>query len=151
MGIQVKGAYRHTILSIPFNCLYWADKLTVGNGNPVETWTDAKGSYDALSATATDAVLTTGIAALNGHSAVTFNGSAVGYQNMDFVTSQPITIIGVWNVTADGKSSYLIGSADAVAPNSSFYWRMTRPIDIGLQPTARTYLTIIGRCRLLMS
>lgn len=125
MGIQVKGILnKHPILSIPANICYWADRINVDHSDPVELWPDVKGGYDAPSVTATDAVLTKNIAALNGHAAVTFSG-AQGYQNALFSTSQPITIIGVWNVTSIHKS-YLADGAETDY-QCAVYWRDDSP------------------------
>jgi hypothetical protein len=113
------------IMSIPFNFLFWADKVPGNNGDPITTWEDIKGGYDAVSPSAVKPTLTKNIVALNGHSALTF-ATAQAFQNATFTAGQPRTIIAVWNATLDGHDNYLIDGAE-YQYQSSISWRNATP------------------------
>jgi hypothetical protein len=101
---------KNNILSIPFDVLFFADKVSGKNGESIPIWPDIKGGYDAPSATATDAVLTKNVVGLNGHAAITFNGTQA-FQNTTYSTGQPRTVIVVWNTTVGSRNHNVIDGA----------------------------------------
>jgi len=113
------------IMSIPFTSLYWADRISGTNGDSIPIWKDSKGVYDAISISPTEAMLTKNISAINGHAAITFDGTQA-YQNALIFVGQPRTVVVVFNVTNFSRFHYITDSAETTYRNL-IGWRDSSP------------------------
>jgi hypothetical protein len=125
------------IMSIPFTCLYWADRIIGNDGDSVSAWPDIKGNYDAPLGTATPATLSTNIIALNEHKAVTFTGTQA-YQNTVFTTVQPFTIILIWDSTSGTFQVPICAGNNA---NVRLEWRDQSPDILRITSDNATFLS----------
>ena len=113
------------IMSVPWDFLFWADKVPGNNGDHITVWEELIGGYDAPSATATDAVLTKNISAINGHSAIAFDGTQA-YRNASLAMGQPRTWVIVFSVENLGRDHYIMDGLDGTDRNN-IAWRNTNP------------------------